>query len=66
IFPGHTVQSYVAVQEWFKVDEALPYFTAIFDPRLTDFYAWTIPKEDYLLLGAALPVRQDPLQGLRS
>lgn len=60
-FPEHTVPTYVAVQEWFKVEKALPYFTAIFDPRLTDFYAWTIPKENYLLLGAALPVGKDPL-----
>ena len=60
-FPTHSVPTYVAVQEWFKVDQALPYFTAIFDPRLTDFYAWTIPKEGYLLLGAALPLGKDPL-----
>lgn len=60
-FPAHIVPTYVAVQEWFKVEKALPYFTAIFDPRLTDFYAWTIPKEGHLLLGAALPLGKDPL-----
>lgn len=60
LFPGNATSRYVAVQEWFQVEEALPYFTAIFDPRLTDFYAWTIPKEGYLLLGAALPPKQDP------
>ncbi len=54
-FPAATpVNRYIAVQEWFKVKEPLPYFTAIFDPELTDFYAWTIPKEDQLLIGAAL------------
>lgn len=61
IMPGHRVSSYLAVQEWFAAEAALPYFTAVFDPRLTDFYAWTIPKENYLLLGAALPVGRDPL-----
>jgi len=60
LFPGQPVPSYVAVQEWFRVEEALPYFTAVFDDRLTDFYAWTIPKEGYLLLGAALPPKRDP------
>ncbi len=61
VLPAHRVQRYIAVQDWFKVEEALPYFTAIFDPHVTDFYAWTIPKENYLLLGAALPERNDPL-----
>ena len=60
-FPGNMVPAYVAVQEWFEVEDTMPYFTAIFDPRLTDFYAWTIPKENYLLLGAALPAGQNPL-----
>lgn len=62
LFPGRSGHAYVAVQEWFRVGEALPYFTAIFDDRLTDFYAWTIPKEGYLLVGAALPPKQDPLE----
>lgn len=47
-------RAYVAVQEWFEAREPLPYFSALFDPRLTDFYAWTIPKEDHLVVGAAL------------
>ena len=45
---------YAAIQEWFACPQALPYFCAIFDPGVTDFYAWTIPKEEGLLLGAAL------------
>jgi len=49
--PGPTL--YVARQEWFRVEEALPYFSAIFDRAITDFYCWTIPKEDCLVLGAA-------------
>lgn len=55
-FPGSAVPAYAAVQEWFRVSKAPPYYTAIFDPAITDFYAWTIPKDEYLLLGAALPL----------
>jgi len=47
------IRTYVAVQEWFECDHAMPYFSAIFDPALTDFYAWTIPKGSLLLVGAA-------------
>ncbi len=45
---------YLALQEWYHTGEAPPHFSAIFDPAITDFYAWTIPKGEALLLGAAL------------
>lgn len=45
---------YIAIQEWFHSEPALPYFTTIFDSEVTDFYSWTIPKERYLLVGSAL------------
>lgn len=50
---------YTAVQEWLYSDEMQPYFTTIFDPAISDFYSWTIPKENMLLLGAAIPHRHD-------
>lgn len=45
---------YISIQEWFKTDSNLNYYGAIFDSEITDFYSWTIPKEDYLILGSAL------------
>jgi geranylgeranyl reductase len=54
-FPDHPVpRRYVAIQEWFRTNEHLDFYGAIFDDAITDFYAWTIPKEDFLILGAAL------------
>ena len=52
-------KKYVAIQEWYKIKDTLPYFSAIFDRDITDFYSWTIPKEDYLLVGAALPEKEN-------
>jgi geranylgeranyl diphosphate/geranylgeranyl-bacteriochlorophyllide a reductase len=46
--------SYIAIQEWFHDGDMAPYFSAIFDDETTDFYSWTIPKDDLLLVGAAL------------
>jgi geranylgeranyl reductase len=46
---------YVAVQEWWEARHADGAFTAVFDPALTDFYAWAIPKDGRLVVGAALP-----------
>lgn len=47
-------KSYIAIQEWYEARNALPYFSAIFDDEVTDFYSWTIPKEEYLIIGSAL------------
>ena len=50
----HTpVKKYVAIQEWVEAGEQLPYFSVIFDRAITDFYAWTIPKRDRLIIGGA-------------
>jgi geranylgeranyl diphosphate/geranylgeranyl-bacteriochlorophyllide a reductase len=47
-------KAYIAIQEWFPTHEALPYFSVIFDEGISDFYSWTIPKDGYLIVGAAL------------
>ncbi len=46
--------AYIAIQERVEAAEPLPYFSALFDHEITDFYCWTIPKDDHLLIGAAL------------
>jgi len=51
-------QKYVAIQEWVERKNDFPYFTSIFDPNITDYYCWTIPKGNYLLIGAALPYKK--------
>lgn len=55
-----SMNHYIAIQAHFSNPSAMPYYTAIFDSETTDFYAWMIPKEDKLLLGAALKLNDDP------
>lgn len=45
---------YVAIQEWFETKNAVPWFGAIFDKTITDFYSWTITKGNVLIIGSAL------------
>lgn len=52
-------KKYISIQEWFKVSELMPYFIAIFDESITDFYSWIIPKDEHILLGSALKPSQD-------
>lgn len=45
---------YVAIQEWYEAEDELPYFSAVFDDDITDYYSWTIPKDGLVILGSAL------------
>jgi flavin-dependent dehydrogenase len=49
-----TPKRYIAIQESFKSAYYMPYFTAIFDEKISDFYSWIIPKNNHILLGSAL------------
>jgi len=51
-------KKYVAIQEWFENKEDMPYYGAIFDREITDFYSWTIPKENHIILGTAIEMSQ--------
>jgi flavin-dependent dehydrogenase len=53
-------QKYVAIQEWVERKNDFPYFTSIFDRNITDYYCWTIPKGNHLLIGAALRPKENP------
>jgi geranylgeranyl reductase len=51
-------KKYVAIQEWVEGDNNFPYFTSLFDREITDYYCWTIPKGDYLIIGGAFHHKQ--------
>lgn len=54
--------SYVAVQEQYELKVPSPFFSAFFDRELTDFYGWSIPKSDLILLGAAFAPNSDAIR----
>lgn len=66
---------YVAIQDWFDLDDVriepggidIDFrndYVGLFDREFTDFYAWTIPKNDRLLLGGLVPFESGPVRGL--
>lgn len=55
-------EKYISIQEWFECPNPTPYFTAIFDEEISDFYSWIIPKDNYMLLGSALRPKEDTRQ----
>ena len=52
-------KKYIAIQEWIETTDVVPYFSTFFDQTITDFYGWTIPKGNMILVGAALPPKKD-------
>lgn len=55
LFPDKEMpEEYVAIQEWFETETSMPWYSAIFDKTITDFYSWTITKGNVLIIGSAL------------
>jgi len=48
------LKKYIAIQEWFDTTEKIPYYGAVFDSTVTDFYSWIISKNQQLIIGSAL------------
>lgn len=51
---------YISIQQIFHDTSHQPYFTAIFDNSITDFYSWIIPKDGKILVGSALKLNDNP------
>ena len=51
------IKKYAAIQEWYNDDKNSPFYSCIFDSKITDSYCWTISKDNYLVVGGAFPVK---------
>ena len=60
ISPQTKRKMYTAVQYWFEPGRKSPSYGAIFDREITDYYSWTIPKGDRLIVGSAIPAGVNP------
>lgn len=55
LYPHKKIRQYVAIQQWFPEKDMKPFFSCIFDPKITDCYSWTISKDGYFIFGGAYP-----------
>lgn len=53
VCPGAPMRAYTAVQQWFEDAHQSPFYSCIFDPELTDCYAWGLTKGERFILGGA-------------
>ncbi|OCG09967.1 oxidoreductase [Gilliamella sp. wkB178] len=54
-YPNHSIRQYVAIQQWFSEKHPIPFYSCIFDNKLTNCYAWSISKDGYFIFGGAFP-----------
>lgn len=53
LYPEFTIRRYTAIQQWFSNKHPSPFYSCVFDPRITDCYAWGLTKNEYFLFGGA-------------
>lgn len=61
LYPEHKIRQYIAIQHWSRDIHPTPFYSCIFDNRLTDSYAWSIGKNGSFIFGGAFP-QKDSVQ----
>ena len=56
LYKNNTIQKYSAIQEWYEDNKNSPFYSCIFNKKITDSYSWTISKDNYFIIGGAFPV----------
>ncbi|MDR2183374.1 MAG: FAD-binding protein [Clostridiales bacterium] len=57
LFADFKIHSYLAIQQWFANFHDTPFYSCIFDPDITDSYAWGLTKDSHFIFGGAFPVK---------
>ena len=47
------IHAYLAIQQWFADSHDTPFYSCVFDPEVTDSYAWGLTKDEHFIFGGA-------------
>lgn len=53
LYPKKKIRRYTAIQQWFREENAKPFYSCIFDPATTDCCSWSISKDNVFIYGGA-------------
>lgn len=56
VYPDSRMRRYAALQQRFAAPDMKPLYSCIFDPEITDCYAWALSKDGSFILGGAFPL----------
>ena len=58
LYPHAKIRTYTSIQQWFKEEHPLPFYSCVFDPAITDCYSWGISKDGFFIFGGAYPQKK--------
>lgn len=58
IYPKKKISSYISIQQWFEDKHETPFYSCIFDSKLTDCYSWGLSKNNFFIFGGAFPIKK--------
>lgn len=53
LYPEKKIRRYTAIQQWFREENAKPFYSCIFDPATSDCCSWSISKDNVFIYGGA-------------
>ena len=56
LFKDFRIHTHLSVQQWFYDTHTTPFYSCIFDSKITDSYAWGLTKDDCFIFGGAFSV----------
>jgi len=57
LFKDFKIRKYLAIQQWFSDLHDTPFYSCVFDPDITDSYAWGLTKDEHFIFGGAFNVQ---------
>ena len=53
LYPSFTIRKFLSIQQWFTDAHPTPFYSCVFDSKLTDSYAWGLTKDGSFVFGGA-------------
>ena len=50
-------KEYVAIQQWFKFDDAEPFYSCVFDEKTSESCSWSLCKDDVFIFGGCFDAK---------
>ena len=57
LYKNFHIHAYLSIQQWFPDNHETPFYSCVFDPDLTDSYAWGLTKDRHFIFGGAFSIK---------
>lgn len=57
LYPDFKIRTYLSIQQWYVDLHPSSFYSCIFDPSITESYAWGLTKDGHFIFGGAFDVK---------